>query len=1067
MGIGGTGGAAGIGGLGGAGGPAGSGGEGGLGGVGGTGAAGGSPGAGGGGGQPGTIGAFGAGGAGGVAGAGGDGGNGGNSDVIFSGDVAGTGGNGGNGSIGGTGGNGGDSGLDVGDVGGDGGNGGNSSVGVGGTGGIGGFGQPGGTGGDGGDGLTGGGTGGAGGPGVPVGLPGDSGTFAPPPPGTVASSGAPGAPGTPGTQPHPSASGNPVIGMGANGLDQSETPGATGAAGSAGGSPQQAGSLGTGSNGADGAKGNDGNAAVNGAPAISGMPGTPGQIAANGSDGVQGAGGVNGPCTAVAGSAGMAGLGAVAIVGIGNTTVINDGTIAGGWNFSATAQAESILFSNGANRLEIWDDSIIQGDVLTDTATNDTFALGGDENGAFDVRDLAAAATPNNGHTEYQGFDIFEKVGVSTWTLTETTPLVTPWTIYNGVLSTSQDGNLGAAAGDLTIDGGIWQVTGTAFDTTTRDIVLGDSNDRPNGIDIADPANIFEYNLAITGSGGLQKLGLGTLELNGVSSYLGQTDVLKGTLVVGDSLANNTALIGGNAYVALGATLAGHGTIGGDVSNCGTVAPGNNDIGTLTVGGDFHGSGTLAIELDENPGQGVISDHLRVNGLVDLDGTTLDLQKRYYEMVCGDKTQVIIADRDAFSGEINPLSLANFDKLMLFDNGTGWLYGVNVLKDEDLSDLAGLNSNQQAIAKALSDDVLTPANFIDDDLPLHQIFLKLIEDCKLTGQRLDQLSPESYAGLLDYGMQVTRNYTRTAMNVPGPQVVQQPAAPPASAKGGMAKGGMPPAPALRDTTVFGAFSHYDGKSSSSNNGADYDINSNGGIAGARHTINNFTFGGFVGIDDGQVSSSFVNADASGYVLGGFASYLANPQHNIIIDGGLTYGSYEFDGTRNTLFGPARFDGGDTGVFDLFASVRGDLYNKDKLRLSPMLSVHYLQADVDAITESGPITALAVDSMDEDALLAELALNAQYQAASNITLLGSIGYTHNFMDAERPVNARFVYGTSPFSVIAPGMGEDIFSVGVGAIWYLSDAWSCSANYRAEFSSDTEPSNAVGVSLSYSF
>ena len=658
-----------------------------------------------------------------------------------------------------------------------------------------------------------------------------------------------------------------------------------------------------------------------------------------------------------------------------------------------------------------------------------------------------ASAISNNSITEYQGFGLYEKTGAGTVTLTATTPLVTPWTIYEGVLSTSQDGNLGALTGALTIDGGIWQVTGTAFTTTTRPIVLADTNPRPNGIDIADPSNIFKYDLAVSGNGGLQKLGLGTLALNGISSYSGQTDVVQGALVVGDSPANFMAKLAGKTVVAPGATLAGHGSVGGDIENHGIVAPGNHDLGTLTTLGNYFGSGVLVIGLDGQPGPGVISDHLVVSGTANLTGTTLRLEKTIDEMSCGDQTRVIIAG--AYNGQVDLFDISAFNKLMLFDNGTGWVYGVNVLQGQDLSFLPRLNANQQAVARALSGDVLTPANFIDQTKPLDQAVLAVISDCALKGQRLDLLSPESYAGFIDYGIQVTRNYIRTVMGAPTPQVALHAATP------------------TGDTSAFGAFSHYDGKSSSSNNGADYGITSNGGVAGVRHSINNFTAGGFVAIDDGRISSAFVNAEASGWVLGGFVSYLANTQQNLSVDGGVTYGSYQFDGTRNSLSGLASFDGGDTAVFDLFASVQGDAYNKGKLRLTPLLSLHYLQANADAITETGTGTALAVGAMNEDALLAEVALNAQYQVTANFGLLGSLGYTHNFIDPSHQVNAGFIYGHTPFSVISPGMGEDIFSLGVGAIWNLAAAWSLTANYRAEFSSDTAPSNALGVSLSYSF
>ena len=190
-------------------------------------------------------------------------------------------------------------------------------------------------------------------------------------------------------------------------------------------------------------------------------------------------------------------------------------------------------------------------------------------------------------------------------------------------------------------------------------------------------------------------------------------------------------------------------------------------------------------------------------------------------------------------------------------------------------------------------------------------------------------------------------------------------------------------------------------------------------------------------------------------------------HNITIDGGVTYGDYEFDGHRSTMFGTADFDGGDTSVFDIFTSVQGDVYKTEKLRLSPSFGLHYLTADTDSIKESGLGTALNVDSMSEDALLAELDLKLEYKVNSKVLVYGSVGYTHNFLDSEREVSASFIQGGSPFSVTAPGLGEDIFSASLGGVWYINQAWSLGAGYRAEFSSDSDMSNSVGIGTSYSF
>lgn len=89
-----------------------------------------------------------------------------------------------------------------------------------------------------------------------------------------------------------------------------------------------------------------------------------------------------------------------------------------------------------------------------------------------------------------------------------------------------------------------------------------------------------------SGPGGMTFNGSGTTYMNGVSTYTGGTTVASGILSVGSSEANNTARLAGDVTVQAAGTLAGHGGIGGNVVNSGTVAPGGS-IGTLSVGGNY------------------------------------------------------------------------------------------------------------------------------------------------------------------------------------------------------------------------------------------------------------------------------------------------------------------------------------------------------------------------------------------------------------------------------------------------------------------------------------------------
>jgi fibronectin-binding autotransporter adhesin len=130
------------------------------------------------------------------------------------------------------------------------------------------------------------------------------------------------------------------------------------------------------------------------------------------------------------------------------------------------------------------------------------------------------------------------------------------------------------------------------------------------------------FNVTVTdglsGSGGLTKIGNGTLVLNSNNTLTGNSEVSAGTLAVGDS-TNSNAVLGGNLTVDAGATLLGYGILGGDLINNGTVVPGGTTgtIGSLSVGGNYAQASTATLSIEVSP---TSASQLKVNGSATLNG---------------------------------------------------------------------------------------------------------------------------------------------------------------------------------------------------------------------------------------------------------------------------------------------------------------------------------------------------------------------------------------------------------------------------------------------------------------
>ncbi|MEI6673700.1 MAG: autotransporter-associated beta strand repeat-containing protein, partial [Verrucomicrobiota bacterium] len=224
--------------------------------------------------------------------------------------------------------------------------------------------------------------------------------------------------------------------------------------------------------------------------------------------------------------------------------------------------------------------------------------------------DLTISAVIQNG--------ALTKSGVGTLLLTGANTYSGATTLNAGTLSIAADANLGSA-NPLVFNGGTLQITGTALtgyasgQIGTHPVTL--TSGPTVGLDISDGTNTFTVSQGLNqGSGGLTKLGAGTLVLGGANTYTGLTTVNAGALrlgvgnaiPVGNAVTVNSTTVGETATLDLGGFAF---TIGSGLTLGGTGA---TDSSTNQVTGSNAGSvltlaSTLTYTATNNPLGAIVS----------------------------------------------------------------------------------------------------------------------------------------------------------------------------------------------------------------------------------------------------------------------------------------------------------------------------------------------------------------------------------------------------------------------------------------------------------------------------
>jgi|GEM_PF-504320 len=541
---------------------------------------------------------------------------------------------------------------------------------------------------------------------------------------------------------------------------------------------------------------------------------------------------------------------------------------------------------------------------------------------------------------------------------------------------------------------------------------------------------------AIGGTGGLWKNGTGTLTLTGANSYTGNTNVEAGKIVVNGSLASAVRILKNG-------TLGGTVTIAGNLTNLGTLAPGNSP-GTITINGNYIEAGTLDIEV-EGLTPGTQHDQVIVTGTATFQaGSNLKVTKTGVVPYDLTRTQSVVAvSALAYSGAFTTLDRGTQATQVFFNNATGRIHGSGITELQTFADLT-VDTNRKAIATALYADGLTSAQVIKNGTAVLATSKAFIANGEMgaatlaflgaanADTALDAFSPEVYGTSL---LMATRNTYSLARSLAGAQ-------------------------AFGDK--WNAQLGYDQQQSTSTastttlNGA-FDVNSTYALL-SRKVGADSVFSVLLANNNGKSSASGFASESSGESYGlGFGTETGLGR----LDLGLVMGELTSSGSRSgQSFSNQRINATTLSARMSFTKLGA---------IVPYVALSRNMAESDAFTEVGTGANLNVGAAKQSDVTAELGMGYGIKLDENVTVSLNVAYEHALTTDGSTLNASFADAASPtqFTVRTFGAGQDILRGGIGFNLGLGEGRSAALSYDYHTGADVESAHQIKASYSFRF
>lgn len=540
-------------------------------------------------------------------------------------------------------------------------------------------------------------------------------------------------------------------------------------------------------------------------------------------------------------------------------------------------------------------------------------------------------------------------------------------------------------------------------------------------------SNIVIASGALSGNGGLTKIGGGTLNLTGANlagaNFSGAIAVMEGKLSINTVLPNTVATIN------QGGQIGGAGRIGGlIVRTRATAAPGNS-IGQLSVATFviFEPASAYAVEVDATGA----SDAIAVTDTATLQGGVVQVQAAQGDYKPATTYRILTA-AGGVSGKFEGATsnLAFLSPELTYSAGA---VDLTLIRNDALFASVAQTRNQMAASGAA--DLAFPFGT--------GVYDSLVRSTAAEARgAFDQLSGEIHAAAFTTAIADGETVRRAVLGHAG-------------------QGG--------ETGVSGwgeALGSW-GKVKTDGNGGALDRTTGGLVMGLEAASDT---GLRLGLAGGFTQTS-VDQDArraSGEMQAlHLMAYGAKDVGRFALRGGVGVAGLDAETTRTpvlrTTSGRLTADGeGRMAQAFVEAGYRTEIKG---VKVEPMAGLAAYRVETDALREQGGAMALTVAGETHDLTVATLGVRAE-RTAGGMTVRAGVAWNHALKDMDPTVRAAFQAGGPAFEVAAVPVDQDSLALDLGVDWKAGERFVASAGYQGRMGERAQD-HALKASVSWRF